>query len=801
MMRSLPSALLHLTACIPLAAGMAHAADEQRRPTIWAFTPHSGAPGTVVAIMGSGLHDANRVTFGGIPATFTAQDRWRLKAKVPAGAVSGPIAVTTPNGTATSSQAFTVTGTAAPTLASFAPAQGPVGTVVTLAGSGFTPGATVAFHGTAASAVTFVSATQLQAKVPAGATTGLLSVTTPSGTATSSGSFTVTQAVGAPTLASFAPAQGPAGTVVTLAGSGFTPGATVAFHGTAASAVTFVSPTQLQATVPQGASSGPLSVTTASGTGTSAASFTVQGPSSTLDLSIGGWYINQSVQTLGRTIPLVAGKNGFLRVFALANLANAAAPKVTVTITGGSPSPWIQTLAAPRTSVPTALAEGDLASSWNLSIPGAVLAPGATLRVDLDPANAIPEANKANNTFTAALTLQKLAPFRTTVIPVTQQGLTGNVSNGGRTLASWASLLRPMYPVGDGAGDLDVALGTPYTTQANLNTGSDGWSSLLGEINAKRVADGTNRYYFGAVGVSYSGGIAGLGYIGAPAAIGWDKDGSYPQVFAHETGHNFNRMHAPCGGPSGVDPSWPTDAAHASAQIGVYGYDTSTGAAMSPTADKDVMSYCGPSWASDYTYLGVLSWRGAGHLAEAPASEPLIPRTECLLVSGHVRNGHIALDPAYMVFTRPSLPPSGEYRIELLDSKGASLLKVPFATTLIADAAGREEQGFAFAIPLDCTLETAYHALSVTGPEGGLVTRNAGPGEVYQKPTATNLGRGIVRVLWDSKAFPTAMVRDSATHEVLAFAHGGTLDLSTGARDLEITLSDGVRSKRFHLNP
>ena len=80
---------------------------------------------------------------------------------------------------------------APPTITGFSPASGPVGTVVTIAGSSFNGTTAVSFNGTAAS-FTVVSDTAIQATVPAGATIGPLSVTNPGGTATSSTNFIVT---------------------------------------------------------------------------------------------------------------------------------------------------------------------------------------------------------------------------------------------------------------------------------------------------------------------------------------------------------------------------------------------------------------------------------------------------------------------------------------------------------------------------------------------------------------------------------------------------------------------------------
>src|SRR5436309_9879173 len=82
-------------------------------------------------------------------------------------------------------------GGSAPTITSFAPTSGPVGTSVTLSGTNFTGATAVTFNGVSAS-FTVTSATTIQVTVPAGATTGPLSVTTPGGTATSTNNFTVT---------------------------------------------------------------------------------------------------------------------------------------------------------------------------------------------------------------------------------------------------------------------------------------------------------------------------------------------------------------------------------------------------------------------------------------------------------------------------------------------------------------------------------------------------------------------------------------------------------------------------------
>ena len=90
----------------------------------------------------------------------------------------------------------------------------------------------------------------------------------------SSGVSSFTLVPAPPQIASFTPSSGATGTTATLMGSGFTGATAVKFNGTTAS-YNMVNDTQISATVPAGASTGPISVTTASGTGTSSDLFTV----------------------------------------------------------------------------------------------------------------------------------------------------------------------------------------------------------------------------------------------------------------------------------------------------------------------------------------------------------------------------------------------------------------------------------------------------------------------------------------------------------------------------------------------
>ncbi|HEU0077519.1 MAG TPA: hypothetical protein VFQ76_07700, partial [Longimicrobiaceae bacterium] len=55
-------------------------------------------------------------------------------------------------------------------------------------------------------------------------------------------------------------------------------------------------------------------------------------------------------------------------------------------------------------------------------------------------------------------------------------------------------------------------------------------------------------------------------------------------------------------------------------------------------------------------------------------------------------------------------------------------------------------------------------------------------------------GADRLAVRWDATAYPMAMVRDARTGEILALARGGAAELRAGAGEVEVVLSDGVRS-------
>jgi uncharacterized repeat protein (TIGR03803 family) len=144
-----------------------------------------------------------------------------------------------------------------------------VGKTIGILGQGLTGTTAVSFNGTAAT-FTVVSDTYLTAAVPSNTIRGSVTVTTPGGKLTSNTIFRV-----APVIISFSPPSGPVGQHVTISGNSFTGATKVTFGGVKATVFSVDNDAQITATVPTGAVTGKIQVTTPDGTATSSTDFTV----------------------------------------------------------------------------------------------------------------------------------------------------------------------------------------------------------------------------------------------------------------------------------------------------------------------------------------------------------------------------------------------------------------------------------------------------------------------------------------------------------------------------------------------
>lgn len=513
-----------------------------------------------------------------------------------------------------------------------------------------------------------------------------------------------------------------------------------------------------------------------------------------INLCIDGAYITQAVQTLSGDVPLVAGRDGLLRVFVRASGANSAMPPVRARFYNGSTLVNTILIQPTAASVPLTIDEATLGLSWNANLPGSLLQPGLRLLVDVDPSNLVAESNESDNSQPAngapvTLDVRTAAPLGVRFVPVIQaaRGDTGRVTESNK--ASFVAPMLKMFPV----PSIDADIRQPYLfSGGELQSGGANWTTLLSELNAVRVAEGSARIYYGVVRVGYTSGVAGLGYIGVPTSVGWDYQPGGAEVLAHEVGHNFGRLHAPCGGPSGVDAQFP----YTGATIGAFGYDLSAATIKFPVL-RDLMSYCDPSWISDYTYKAILNFRSTFPMKAGAVTSSA--RERGLLVWGRIEQGRVVLEPGFEV-DAPALIPTqgGPHQLTGVGASGEPLFSFNFTGDRVADSPGGNDETFAFVVPVSRLrgVELAAMRLSARGRQVEL--RSSGSLAV---PTATRLANGRVRVTWNGAPGRAALIRDARTGAILSVARGGSVDVQSSSSDFEITLSDGVKSVKSSLRP
>jgi hypothetical protein len=470
-------------------------------PIITSLSPAEGPAGTVVTVTGSGFLDATQVTFAGTTATgfVVNADGTQLTVAAPAGVLTGPVVVTTPNGASNG-----VPFTGAPALSGISPAFGPAGTVVTLTGAGLLNASAVTFGGVAAPGFTVNAAgTSLSVSVPAGALSGFVYVTTPYGV---SNSVTFT---GAPVITSFSPASGPAGTRVTVQGLNFTGTTQVAFGTVTTTTFAVSSPTQVSVTVPSGASSGPIRVITSAGTAVSTTAYTIPAPVLTaLTPASGPAYTN--VTLTGTNLNEVTGVtfNGVAASYFFANSATsitASAPNgvttgpVVVSTPGGDSNGLLFTAAPVLSSFsPTGGSPGTVVTLTGQNLTGAtqvsfngvaagsftvVSATQLTATVPVGASTGPIEVTTPGGTGTSGRSFSVTAPLLTSITPAAGPAGTVVTLTGsnllGLTGVTFNGLAAPGATVDATGTQVTVTAPTGVTTGPVVATASAGRSNGL----------------------------------------------------------------------------------------------------------------------------------------------------------------------------------------------------------------------------------------------------------------------------------------------------------------------------------
>lgn len=253
-------------------------------PVITDFSPTEGKEGTVVTINGENF-DGATVTLAGNDVTTSSVTSTKIQFSITASDESGKIVVTTEAGKAESTESLTIVEVVpVPSITSFTPEKGFPDAEVTITGENLDGASAVTVNGASVDITTLSlnTSTSIIFKVPLEATigSGKITVTTAGGTAESSDSFEVLDPK--PDIQNFVPASYFPGKDIKIEGLNLADATAVEFTGADNTKITATilsnTATEIEVTIPEGAITGKVYVTTANGTGESASDFTITDP-------------------------------------------------------------------------------------------------------------------------------------------------------------------------------------------------------------------------------------------------------------------------------------------------------------------------------------------------------------------------------------------------------------------------------------------------------------------------------------------------------------------------------------------
>ena len=516
---------------------------------------------------------------------------------------------------------------------------------------------------------------------------------------------------------------------------------------------------------------------------------TVVPAGSVVELEVRDLTFIQTVETSGEH--LISGRSALARVHLVHHEPSPEPLALNTTVTlSRSPAAGSSPLVAtgPR-CVPGADEAPALATTFNVLVPLDWFVAGTAIEAAVDIGGDVTVADvdllRYPRADQPAPMVQEPPPFAITFVPIDFGGTVADTS-----IAASEYLTRTLnrFPL----HDVDAAVRQSFYVEPTpelefLPT----YRHVLQLLATLRLAEAPERTYYGLMPSLPGIAGGGLGLLGQPAAVGSQFQG--PNVgaglVAHELGHTFGLLHAPCGMRGGIDPDYP----YPDGTIGVWGRDPFTNEMYPPTA-YDLMGGCPPWWISDYHYLKILEFRRDAALARLDAEPARTTRT--LIVTGSIQDGHVEVAPLLSTAARAHPPTPGDWTFRLQDRDSVTLLEASFAPTLVAGGHDGSRM-FAFSLPVaEDQLARAMraHVLDDSGRvvSSRLRTAARSSADIVVEPATA----GSTTLRWDGSTFMAALAVDAASGRVLAFGQGGSLALENQASPVELILSDGIGTIR-----
>ncbi len=367
------------------------------------------------------------------------------------------------------------------------------------------------------------------------------------------------------------------------------------------------------------------------------------------------WLMQDGDQVFTTSTPIVQYRDAMFRVFVTPN-ADWQQRQLTCRLYIYLGATTIGAYQADMT-VSSASTAGSLESTFNFTVPGYLMLESITWEVELveadaesDPGGQVGLTNWPPEG-SAALDLTWVGDsVKLMIVPIEY-----NADGSGRLpdtseeqMQTYLDYMFAFYPT----PDMEIQLAEPMPTDTSVTSSGGGWSQLLQQLTQSRDSLGIDDdvYLFGpfepasdfdsfcrggcVLGLSnlaisatdvYSRASIGLGYTGTTSA----------ETMVHEVGHAHGLNHAPCGGATGVDPNYPYE----NASIGVRGYNLVDETLKDPNQYFDVMSYCAPTWISDYNFDLLLE--RIAEVNQLASASAMLPTTTWWTVWLH-SDGHLS---------------------------------------------------------------------------------------------------------------------------------------------------------------